>query len=154
PDRDASYVNMLGDANDLGASGLMESPAKAAEAAAAATPKFPNPLTRDPGIHLLRRTTYRPTPQDLTAAPEEGIDAWIDRQLAPDQIDDKVAARLLDSFPTVGMTTEQVRKTVPMNDQDAMQELGRATLARQIWSNRQLYEIMVDLWSNHLNVTN
>ena len=35
-----------------------------------------------------------------------------------------------------------------------MNELGRATLARQIWSSRQLYEVMVDFWSNHLNVTN
>ena len=35
-----------------------------------------------------------------------------------------------------------------------MSELGRGTLARQMWSSRQLYEVMVDFWSNHLNVTN
>ncbi len=35
-----------------------------------------------------------------------------------------------------------------------MQELGHATLARQMWSTRQLYEVMVDFWANHLNVTN
>jgi uncharacterized protein (DUF1800 family) len=31
-------------------------------------------------------------------------------------------------------------------------ELIKATMARQIWSRRQLFEIMVDFWSNHLNV--
>ena len=35
-----------------------------------------------------------------------------------------------------------------------MFELGQATLARQMWSSRQLFEVMVDFWSNHLNVTN
>ena len=35
-----------------------------------------------------------------------------------------------------------------------MIELGQATLARQMWSSRQLYEVMVDFWANHLNVTN
>ena len=35
-----------------------------------------------------------------------------------------------------------------------MFELGSATLARACWSKRQLFEVMVDFWSNHLNVTN
>ena len=34
-----------------------------------------------------------------------------------------------------------------------MQQLGRAAVARAAWSNRQLLEVMVDFWSNHLNVT-
>jgi uncharacterized protein (DUF1800 family) len=35
-----------------------------------------------------------------------------------------------------------------------MFDLGVATLARACWSRRQLFEVMVDFWSNHLNVTN
>jgi uncharacterized protein (DUF1800 family) len=32
-------------------------------------------------------------------------------------------------------------------------EYSQATLARQVWSRRQLFEVMVDFWANHLNVT-
>lgn len=35
-----------------------------------------------------------------------------------------------------------------------MFDVGAATLARAAWSKRQLLEVMVDFWSNHLNVTN
>jgi uncharacterized protein (DUF1800 family) len=35
----------------------------------------------------------------------------------------------------------------------SMEDLVRATLARQLWSKRQLFEVMVDFWSNHLNIT-
>jgi uncharacterized protein (DUF1800 family) len=35
-----------------------------------------------------------------------------------------------------------------------MYALGQATLARACWSRRQLFEVMADFWSNHLNVTN
>src|SRR3954453_17601733 len=34
-----------------------------------------------------------------------------------------------------------------------MFDLGRAALGRAAWSRRQLLEVMVDVWSNHLNVT-
>lgn len=34
-----------------------------------------------------------------------------------------------------------------------MIDLARATIARAIWSERQLFELMVEFWSNHLNVT-
>ena len=35
-----------------------------------------------------------------------------------------------------------------------MQDLGIAAIVRAAWSERQLFEVMVDFWSNHLNVTN
>jgi uncharacterized protein (DUF1800 family) len=34
-----------------------------------------------------------------------------------------------------------------------MDALGQATIARALWSRRQLLEVMVDFWSNHLNIT-
>ncbi|MBI5876226.1 MAG: DUF1800 domain-containing protein [Chloroflexi bacterium] len=33
-----------------------------------------------------------------------------------------------------------------------MQELQEATLVRAIYSERQLYEVMVDFWTNHINI--
>ncbi|MGW4466768.1 DUF1800 domain-containing protein [Micromonospora sp. NPDC004704] len=153
-DRDASYSQSLGESINFGASGLAETPAKAAEAALKATPVFPNPLSRDPVLHLLRRASFGPTRTEADAVRAVGIDAWIDRQLEPGRVEDPIGDQVLASFPTVGMSTAQIRRAVKEFDWAAQYELGHATLARQFWSSRQLFEVMVDFWSNHLNVTN
>jgi uncharacterized protein (DUF1800 family) len=138
----------------LGAEGLADSPGAAAAIAAAATPTWPTPLGRDAELHLLRRATFGPTLLDVVAAKQIGIDAWLERQFHPPGISDPAGDDVLALYPTVSMTTEQIRASVEENDWLAMEELGHATLARQMWSARQLYEVMVDFWANHLNVTN
>jgi uncharacterized protein (DUF1800 family) len=153
-DRDASYVNGLNDTSDLGAAGVADTPSQAAAAALRATPKQPNPLTRDPVLHLLRRATFGPTDQDIATVRQIGIDAWIDQQLAPDKIPDPVADQALAVFPTVNLTIAQLNGMKDGNGFDPMAELGRATIARQMWSSRQLYEVMADFWANHLNIVN
>jgi uncharacterized protein (DUF1800 family) len=153
-DRDASYVQAVGDSIDLGASGLADTPSAAARAALEATPASTNPLARDPVLHLLRRATFGPTRRTVDEVRRLGVDAWLDRQLAPEAIEDAVTDRALGAFPTAAMSTAQIRRAVKEFDWTAMFELGHATLARQFWSERQLFEVMVDFWSNHLNVTN
>ncbi len=37
---------------------------------------------------------------------------------------------------------------------ELMQQLGIVAIVRATWSKRQLFEVMVDFWSNHLNVAN
>jgi len=138
----------------LGAAGLAESPSAAAAIAAAATPTWPTPLVRDPELHLLRRTTFGPTLLDVVAVKQLGIDAWLERQFNAVAVADPLLDPILATYPTIAMTSEQIRATLKAGDGKAMTELGRATLARQMWSTRQLYEVMVDFWSNHLNVTN
>lgn len=151
--RDSSYTSGQGDLNDLGATGTADSASAAAVAAMRATPRFPSPLNRDPVLHLLRRCTFGPTQADVAAVKELGIDGWLDQQLEPDKIADPVADAALKTTPTVTMTTAQIRAAVKDGDNKAMYELTRAVIARQIWSTRQLYEVMVDFWNNHLNIT-
>jgi uncharacterized protein (DUF1800 family) len=150
-DRDASYVSGSGD-GDLGASGVADTPSQAAAIALRKTPRFTTPLTRDPVLHLLRRASFGPNPTEVVSIKQEGIDAWIDRQLEPDKIADPVIDQVLTAFPTVNMSTAQIRAAVKDGEGTAMQELNRSTIARQVWSSRQLYEVMVDFWNNHLNV--
>ncbi len=139
----------------LGAAGLVDSPAEAARLAAAETPTWPTPLNRDPNLHLLRRATFGPALLDVVAIGQLGIDAWLDRQLSPQAIPDPAGEQILAMYPTVSMTTPQIQAAVKDDDQwYAMWQLGRATIARQMWSSRQLLEVMVDFWANHLNVTN
>lgn len=153
-DRDSSYTHSLGESINLGAAGLADKPSTAAAEALAATPTYPNPLGRDPVVHLLRRAAFGPTRADIEAVNRLGIDGWLDAQLDPGGLDDTVTDRALAAFPTVRMSTAQIRRSVRQFDWAAQFELGQATLARQFWSNRQLFEVMVDFWSNHLNVTN
>ncbi len=144
----------LSTANGLGAAGLADSPAAAAKIAAGAKPTWPTPLSRDPEIHLVRRATFGPSLLDVVAVKQMGIDAWLERQLNPAAIADPVGEQVLATYPTVSMTTAQLRITVKDGDYLPMFELGQATIGRQMWSSRQLYEVMVDFWANHLNVVN
>jgi len=153
--RDASFTQGVGDESDLGAGGLADTPSQAAQIALAATPRFKTPLTRDPVLHLLRRATFGPTPADIAQVKAVGIDAWIDRQLNPAAIPDPGGEAVERQYPYLGMSIAQLRGAVPEDKRgDPAMHLGRATIGRQIWTSRQLQEIMVDFWANHLNIVN
>jgi uncharacterized protein (DUF1800 family) len=110
-------------------------------------------LVRDPVLHLLRRATFGPTDADIALVKRIGIDAWIDQQLQPASLPDPVVDAALKVTPTVGMTTTQIRATVQDGDYKPMMELAEAVITRQVWTSRQLFEVMVDFWNNHINIT-
>lgn len=107
----------------------------------------------DPSLHVLRRLTYGPTPQSLADIRRRGIDAWIERQLAPAGIPDPVGDAIAARFPRLAWSIETTRDELGDGGWDVMSDLVVSTTARAIWSERQLFEVMVDFWSNHLNVT-
>ncbi|AGZ45903.1 DUF1800 domain-containing protein [Actinoplanes friuliensis] len=111
-------------------------------------------LPADPLLHLLRRATYGPTPASAAEIGRLGAPAWLERQLEPASIADPVATELVARLPLSGATIDGVRANTKRYGWSAMYELGCAAVARAVWSERQLLEIMVDFWSNHLNVTN
>ena len=115
----------------------------------------PAPPATGPDLHhLLRRTTYGITPEllaDVRAA--GGPAAWLEQQLAPAGIDDSACDAVLASFPLLRKTPAELDTAIPRFGWDAMFELQAATIARAALSRRQLHEVMVELWSNHLNIT-
>jgi uncharacterized protein (DUF1800 family) len=115
-------------------------------------------LPADPLLHLLRRATYGPTPAAVAEIRQLGAAAWLDAQLKPATIADPVADGLAARFPWCAATTPAIRaavtaKTLKPYDWTPVWQVGFATLARAIWSKRQLLEVMTEFWSNHLNVT-
>ncbi len=129
------------------ASGALRPPS-----AAAATRVAPS---TDPALHLLRRATYGPTAASVARIHSMGTTAWLERQLRPGTIDDSACAALISSrFPHLSWSIQQANQNLDGGAWDLMFDLGVATLARACWSERQLLEVMVDFWSNHLNVTN
>jgi uncharacterized protein (DUF1800 family) len=109
-------------------------------------------VATDPIAHLLRRATYGPTADSLAEAKRLGVAGWLDRQLAPSHIDDAVCDRLLARLPLAGASIAKVRASLPVHSYEAFGQLGRAAVARAVWSNRQLFETTAMFWANHLHI--
>jgi uncharacterized protein (DUF1800 family) len=107
-------------------------------------------------VHLLNRITYGPRPGDVERVAQVGWDAFIDQQLHPETIDDSALDKRLTAFRTLAMSSADLYNSYPPKSQPGPQavisELEMAALLRAIYSERQLFEIMVDVWSNHLNI--
>lgn len=101
--------------------------------------------------HFARRFSGGITPtlaSEMTAA--GGGRAWFLKQLSPTTIVDPTAATIDSWFPSLQQTPEEIfDQAVPW---EVMADLSRWTMARRIYSQRQLNEIMVDFWSNLLHV--
>ena len=64
-------------------------------------------------IHLLNRATFGPRPQDVSSVEALGIDAWLDRQLHPERIDDPVSVAVDERFPYVNMEPSELFEAFP-----------------------------------------
>ncbi len=98
----------------------------------------------------LNRISFGATPEMYDRVRQIGLEAFIDEQLHPQNINDAATDQLMRRFPTLTMTPLQ-RLQDPQPGQSA-QELIAATILRQWHSQRQLNEVMVDFWSNHFNI--
>src|SRR5256884_9358175 len=135
---------------------------------------------QDSALHALNRLAYGPRPGDVPRVAAEGVMRWIDRQLSPDGIDDDRLAQRerrfdilrydrgdLAAMYTAAQRERRERKLAAgadtMADKDAadpIEQRGRRLAAefadlavvRAALSERQLYEIMADFWTNHFNV--
>ncbi|MEM9302418.1 MAG: DUF1800 domain-containing protein [Pseudomonadota bacterium] len=106
-------------------------------------------------VNLLARTTFGYTEDELALASGAGFDAWLEYQLDHEAIDDGGLEEILtEFFPTLAMDYNGLFRA-GRGDSDgptAAFELIYATVLRQAFSPRQLYEVMVEFWTNHFNV--
>ncbi len=80
----------------------------------------------------------------------QGHSAFLEWQLDPSSIDDSVCDAFLAQFPTLNLLPHELYAYDP---NVVRTELMRACVARGILSRRQLYERMVEFWTDHFNVT-
>lgn len=103
----------------------------------------------DPDFHLLSRAAFGPWPGDLERVKSMGRDAWLEEQLHPENIADTLCdlrARRFESLYFSPGDAYEFRKPV------LREELTRHALLRAIYSRRQLFEVMVEFWTDHLNI--
>ncbi|WP_183092543.1 DUF1800 domain-containing protein [Nocardioides stalactiti] len=107
--------------------------------------------------HLVRRFTHGLTPELAAQVKAVGGGmAWFQQQLTPALVADAPGAATDNWFPTLRKTPAQIFQ----DNQDGVRggwevanDLSKWTVARRMLSNRQVHEVMVDFWSNLLNVT-
>jgi len=112
------------------------------------TPPPPTPVEH--ARLLARRATFGATAAVCDRIRAIGAAAWIDEQLAPASLPD--AEGRLGAFPTLRQSNAQNDALRSMDSNQLFFELDHATLLRAVYSERQLYEVMCDFWTNHFNV--
>jgi hypothetical protein len=118
------------------------------------------PLPSDPTLPaasqeyaILKRTSFGVHRDALSAAHSMGIDAYLENQLDYQAIDDgDLESTIATLFPNTTQSPAQLIAGFPDNAGIVAQQMAMATQYRQIFSQRQLYEVMVEFWSDHFNI--
>ncbi|MSP39989.1 MAG: DUF1800 domain-containing protein [Deltaproteobacteria bacterium] len=119
-------------------------------------------------IHFLSRTSFGATGAELERLNRLGQRAYLDEQLTPQKIADDFVEEKIAALKTMRLSARELLELYPQPKQAVNQnmmapmemggprqvilELQLARLLRAVYSRRQLYEVMVDFWSNHFNI--
>jgi len=106
-------------------------------------------------VNLAGRITYGVNRQFIEIAESLGYAGFLEWQLDHESIDDGGLEDLLASFlPTLTMNADELSDYIfeQENFGAAQRDLTIATMIRQIYSPRQLFERMVEFWGDHFNV--
>ena len=101
-------------------------------------------------FRALSRMTYAPRISDRSFVRENGLGAWIEEQLDPENIDDSSVQWRLRSLESLKLPPKDVEA---WEEDDVVAELSQAAILRATYSNRQLFEVMVRFWSDHFNIS-
>ena len=108
------------------------------------------PVSHDPVLHAVRRLSFGATPQLVAHVRQVGISAWVDQQLSGDpDLGATLHGTGLASLPLPPVPGAEV-----MNDLQhyGITDLQVQTFARAAFGDNQLYELLVELFGNHLSV--
>ena len=116
-------------------------------------PEAPRPAPRRQALKaLVNRVTFGWTPDEFAHARSLGYDAYLEEQLDPYSIDDSDCDLRLANLPTIFLTPKQLAAQYTDQTAEPFFQLKSATLVRAVYSKRQLFERVVELWNDHFNV--
>lgn len=134
-------------------------------------------ITQAEARHILERLSFGVTSSQIEQVDRQGIEAYIQSQLSPQTIPesptlnnylaklssihqepiklqkkDNIYRKKIRNSQQSPKKQEKIRQKARELNAQARDEAIDANLARAIYSNRQLQEVMVDFWFNHFNV--
>ncbi len=104
----------------------------------------------DPRVQVLRRATFGISTASLAHIRQLGTGAWLDEQLDPARLNTTALDATLAAFPLLSASRAEVFAAAATTDVGV--QLRAAAMVRAIESPAQLFERMVEFWSDHLNV--
>ena len=118
---------------------------------------FPPPAGEgiDPVTQVLNRATFGARPGDyarvaqLAPTPERAAELYLEQQLQPENIADEAGAYAVRRLETLH---EPLGELFEYQEELLQHELMRGALLRAVYSERQLFEVMVQFWSDHFNI--
>ncbi len=105
--------------------------------------------------HALNRLTFGARPWDyqrvrqLGTTEPEAFAAFLDQQLAPEKIDDPNCENATRRYEVL---QEPLGELFEYQDKHLLDALVRSTVLHAVFTERQLYEVMVNFWSDHFNI--
>jgi hypothetical protein len=125
------------------------------------------PPSKDLVAHILHRFTYGPTQQLLTDVRKTGVDNWFEKQLDHLSISDSEVETFVSKWDMFNYIHKDMTFLWPIAEAEADINKGQLysshwmagrilnlyTVVQQTHSNRQVFEMMVEFWHNHFNIT-
>ena len=106
--------------------------------------------------HFLNRLSFGTRPGDharlrkLGATDEEAAAAYLEEQIHPERLPDRLAAWAVRRCETLD---DSVGELFEYKERLLIEELTRGALLRAAFSERQLFEVMVQFWTDHFNIS-
>lgn len=112
-------------------------------------PLPPPPMPDDLTLRLLSRITFGPTPQEVATASGMRYEDYLEQQLNDESLGEGAVPGMIAPLRTLRQSPDQLFNQFEFN---VALELITATFVRAAYSPRQLYERMVEFWSDHFNI--
>ncbi len=104
-------------------------------------------------VQALRRTSFGVSPTSLASINALGVEDFLAAQLDYSALDDSaIEDYVTANFPLASASPATLYPGFPGNFQDIVEDLVGASIYRAYFSPRQLYEVMVEFWSNHFSI--
>jgi uncharacterized protein (DUF1800 family) len=113
---------------------------------------IPFSATDHPILRFLNRAGYGPRPGDYERVSQMGLEAYLEEQLNPQNIDDTAVETAMQELTVYNQDASELSSKNKSTRRKAAKELVQATILRAAFSNRQLYQVMVEFWSDHFNI--
>ncbi len=143
---------LLGGAALAAAAGSAGTAAASVGTGTVAAPQGQAPGLASRSAWILGRASYGVTPEMIQDLNARGIQDWLDWQLVPDSIDDSDLAVHLTPFDWIDQSVVEMWNHPTKSGRVIGYEARALRLIRATHSKRQLFERIVEFWTDHFNV--